>query len=550
MFYCSMFKLSSMNLNAFSFKAQTRQTAYIKSPLRALNMDEFVLRNKPSNGSKLSIYYYNDTHGNTDTMADVINNAKRFQENSKDSKDTTFILSAGDNCSGADAKKNEFVFDIMQNIMGVELSAVGNHEVDATGAGFYDAAKNKKTTFVATNVTFDDDNKMKDFVKKSVIKEKNGIKYGFIGAMPIDFKMCTKEASQKGVHVMDLNHTVTALQNEINNLKSQGVQRIIMLSHVGYDADKEIVPQLDGVDIVIGGHTHSVIDGAKKNENVLKSKSGEPVIITQGGENGHYYGILNVEFDNKGILTKVNNNLVSTQNKSKNPVIEYVKTQILGISPHVGTIKQSEPLPKNRRIEPSGWTELMADAMRSELDCDIAIINSANTRKVPKEGNLTERDVMESAPMKNNLLKVKITQKQLVEAVKNAAKNTMTAQDGYPGLLQGSGFTYKIEDTGELLELKVLDKNGQYVSVDINNPSEDITYTAVYDSFVAKKDGETPELAPKFKAQEFDFDKDYTMCQYISKLKDKEAIVVKRDNRIEIVQTSKEKQKGSSIRNI
>ena len=283
---------------------------------------------------------------------------------------------------------------------------------------------------------------------------------------------------------------------------------------------------------------------------MLKSKSGEPVIITQGGENGHYYGILNVEFDNKGVLTKVNNNLVSTQNKSKNPVIEYVKTQILGISPHVGTIKQSEPLPKNRRIEPSGWTELMADAMRSELDCDIAIINSANTRKVPKEGNLTERDVMESAPMKNNLLKVKITQKQLVEAVKNAAKNTMTAQDGYPGLLQGSGFTYKIEDTGELLELKVLDKNGQYVSVDINNPSEDITYTAVYDSFVAKKDGETPELAPKFKAQEFDFDKDYTMCQYISKLKDKEAIVIKRDNRIEIVQTSKEKQKGSSIRNI
>ena len=42
--------------------------------------------------------------------------------------------------------------------------------------------------------------------------------------------------------------------------------------------------------------------------------------------------------------------------------------------------------------------------------------------------------------------------------------------------------------------------------------------------------------------EEFDFDKDYTMCQYISKLKDKEAIVIKRDNRIEIVQTSKEKQ--------
>jgi 2',3'-cyclic-nucleotide 2'-phosphodiesterase (5'-nucleotidase family) len=323
-----------------------------------------------------------------------------------------------------------------------------------------------------------------------------------------------------------------------------------MVSHVGYDTDKKIVSQLDGIDIVIGGHTHTVVQGADHNENVLKSKSGEPVIITQGGENGQYYGILNVEFDEKGILTKIDNNLVQTTNRSKSPIIEYVKNQDLGVSPHVGTIKQSEPLPSNRRIEPCGWTEMIADSMRAELDADIAIVNSANIRKVPKEGNLTQRDVMESAPMKNKLLKVKITQKQLVDAIKNAALNTMTAEDGYPGLLQGSGFTYKIEDTGKLLELNIVDKKGNVTPVDINNPKEDVTYSAIYDSFVAKADGETPELAPKFKAKEYDFDKDETMCKYLSKRDDKEAIVIKRDNRIEIVKTSKQIQKDNNSRNI
>ncbi len=538
MFYSGMLKLNLVNLNMPSFKAGSKQLhIYRGSALNALEMDEFVYRNRPSKTNKLSIYYYNDTHGNTDQMVDVINNAKKFQEKSKDTNDTTFILSAGDNCSGADPKKNEFIFNLMQNIMSVDVSAVGNHEVDATDKGFFDAAKDKNITFVATNVEFSDENKMKNIVKKSIVKEKNGVKYGFIGTMPIDFKTCTKEESQKGLEVMDLDHTIIALQDEINNLKAQGVSRIILLSHTGYDVDKKIVSQLDGVDIVVGGHTHSVVEGAKRNENVLKSKSGEPVIITQGGENGQYYGILNVQFNNNGQLTKVNNNLIQTTNRAKSPVIEYVKNQDLGESPHVATIKQSESLPKNRRMEPSGWTEMMADSMKAELDGDIAIINSANIRKVPKEGNLTQRDVMESAPMKNKLLKVQITQKQLVDAVKNASLSTMTSPDGYPGLLQGSGFSYKIDDKGKLLEFNIIDKKGNVTPVDVNNPSEDITYTAIYDSFVAKADGETPELAPKFKAQEFDFDKDETMCKYLSKRADKEGLVIKRDNRIEIVKT-------------
>ena len=56
----------------------------------------------------------------------------------------------------------------------------------------------------------------------------------------------------------------------------------------------------------------------------------------------------------------------------------------------------------------------MADSMKNELGTDIAIINSANIRKVPQIGTITENDITESAPMKNKLIKTKLTQKQLV----------------------------------------------------------------------------------------------------------------------------------------
>ena len=514
--------------------------------LNTLNFNNFKSTTKPATksnspaNSKLSIYYYNDTHGNSDQMAGVVDSAKQFKRTNTGK--AHFVLSGGDNISGGDVQKNRFIGHLMENIMGVDVSAVGNHEMDAAKKGFFDIAKTEKTQYVATNVDFDDEHPMDEVIKKSIIKEQDGIKYGFVGAMPVDFKSCTKTEVQKGIEICDFEESVEEIQEEIDKLKQQGVNRIILLSHSSYDTDKQYAQNLSGVDIIIGGHSHTKVNGAKQGENLVYSKSGEPVIITQAGENGKFYGILNVEFNDNGILTKIENQLLESKNKLKNPVIEYIKNQDLGQSPKIGVLSEVDPLPPNRRIEPCAWTSVMADSMKNELDADIALINSANIRKVPQIGVLTERDVTESAPMKNNLIKTKLTQKQLVEAIKNAAKKTMTASNGEPGLLQGSGFTYAIDDKGELLEMNIVAKDGTKTPIDINNPSETITYSAIYDTFTCKADGETPELAPKFEVQEFNFDKDKTMMDYLSKRNDKENLVIKYDDRIQIRKTSQQKQ--------
>lgn len=505
-----------------------------------------AIKNNQKPNNKVSIYYYNDTHGNSDQMAGLINSAKQFKK--QNANNPHFILSAGDNVSGGDTQKNRFIGHLMENIMGVQVSAIGNHEMDAAAKGFFDVAKTEKTQYVASNVDFDDEHPMDEVVKKSIIKEQNGIKYGFIGAMPIDFKTCTKAEVQKGIEIANFEESVEEIQEEIDNLKSQGVNRIILLSHSGYDTDKQYAQNLSGVDIIIGGHSHTKLEGAKQGENLVYSKTGEPVIITQAGENGKFYGILNVEFNNNGILTKIENQLLESNHKLKNPVIEYIKDSDLGKSPKVGVLSEVDPLPPNRRIEPCAWTSVMADSMKTELNADISLINSANIRKVPQVGVLTERDITESAPMKNNLIKTKLTQKQLVEAVKNAAKKTMTASNGEPGLLQGSGFTYKINEQGDLLEMNIISQDGTKTPIDINNPSEQITYSAIYDTFTCKADGETPELAPKFEVEEFNFDKDKTMIDYLSKREDKEKLVIKYDDRIQILKTSQPQQPSNRNR--
>lgn len=494
-----------------------------------------VLSAKPAD--KLSIYYYNDTHGNSDQMAGLLESAKAFKQKNQLNKDTvSFVLSAGDNVSGGNNDKNGFIYDLMQNMMGVDVSAIGNHEMDATPDGFYEEIKDKKMQFVATNVDFEDNHPLNNVVKKSIIKEQNGQKYGFIGTMPLDFALRTKEDSKKGLEIDDFDDTVENLQEEIDELKKQGVNKIILMSHSGYETDKKFAKALDGVDVIIGGHSHSVVDGAVNNENMVMSKSNEPVIITQAGENGKYYGILEAEFDSNGIIKKVGNKLFENVNTKKSPTVEYIKDKSLGESPVVAQIDKIDPMPKNRRNEPCAWTDLVADSMRSELKTDIAIVNAANTRKVPQEGKLTRRDIEESSPMKNKLLKTTITQKQLVDAIKQAAKETMSDKEGVPGLLHVSGVKYKIDKQGNLLEMSVLDKNGNYSPIDINNPSQDVKYSACYDDFVAKEQGgEYPLLAPKFAVENFDFDKDETLARHLSKLTNKDNLVVTDDKRIEIV---------------
>lgn len=494
------------------------------------------LVHNPAKPSKLSILYYNDTHGNSDQMAGIFESAKLFKQKQQLNQDTvSFVLSAGDNVSGGNNKKNSYIYDLMQNLALVDASAVGNHEMDATHKGFYETLKDKKIKFVATNVEFDDDSPMKDIVKKSMVLEQKGERYGFVGAMPQDFKLCTKEDAQEGLEVEDFEGTVESLQKEIDNLKKQNINKIIMLSHSGYDMDVKLAQNLDGVDVIIGGHTHTVVDGATPSENVVKSKSNEPVLITQAGENGKYYGVMEAEFDNNGVIKKVGNKLYESTINKKSPLLEVVKSRMLGESPVVGKISKVDAMPQNRRTQPCAWTDLIADSMKAQMKTDIAIVNAANTRKIPQEGILTQRDVEESSPMKNKLLKTTITQKQLVEAVKQASKESMSDEDGVPGLLHFSGINYKIDKQGNLLEMTYIDKKGKTVSIDINNPSEKITYSATYDDFVARADGEYPLLAPKFKVERFEFDKDKTLCDYLSKSKNKDNLVITDDKRIEII---------------
>lgn len=500
----------------------------------------------PPKNSRLSIFHLNDLHGQTDNLHDVLLASREFD--SKQSKEVdTLKLSGGDNVSGGDSKKNLMIASFM-NAMKIDATAVGNHEFDAGAQELGSCIGANKAQFISSNMEIAAGNPLSGKISKSAIKEINGTKYGIVGLTAPDLMtVVTKKEVLNGVNIADTTKSAQDIQQEIDALRAQGTDRIILLSHSGYEFDKAFAQKLSGVDVIISAHSHDAIKSTKEGENLVRSASGEPVLIVQAGDNGRYYGICDIDFDANGIITSISNRITKTRSQ-KNPLIEYIKNANLGVSPTIANIKEIDPFPENKRKSPCAWSNLLADSMRAELGTDIAIVNSANTRKVPSAGPLTQRDVTESSPMHNKLMATTISEKELVAAIRAASLRSLGRDDGEPGLLQVGGLRYTVDTAGNLLDMNFIDKQGVQTQINVNAPSDKV-YTVALDNFVM--DGrEYPEL--KLQGREvktYDFDKDKTAMDFISKNSQSRSLVVKDDGRLKIMQTSMPLQSSNSMQN-
>lgn len=236
------------------------------------------------------------------------------------------------------------------------------------------------------------------------------------------------------IKVQDVNTTIQTVQNEVNKLKAQGINKIILLSHSGLSNDKRIAQETDGIDIIFSAHTHDLLKGVKEDNNLLYSKSGEPVVITQAGKNGDYIGILNADFDKNGVIKKVQNNIISTDDYIRPLYVKDSVEKIIGKPEVVGTVNEAVPMPKNILIEDNPHGNLIADAMRSELGTDIALLNAGNIRgRFIPNTKVDSRSISEITPFEDKMMILNLTEKQIVDAIKHGLKVSFNDKGNKPG---------------------------------------------------------------------------------------------------------------------
>ncbi|PHR69491.1 MAG: NAD nucleotidase [Arcobacter sp.] len=272
---------------------------------------------------KLSVFHVNDIHSHisSEAMKLKVDGVKTYMQiggyarmvnqlkKLKAKKPNSLVLNAGDTFQGtlfyslfkgkADAKA--------LNLISWDAYALGNHEFDDGDkalADFLDLLDDD-ITMLAANVVPDKGNilegKWSPYVIKTVGKEK-------IGIIGIDIVGKTIKSSNPSDEIKFSDETKTA-QKYINELKTMGINKIIVLSHQGYKNDLKMASALSGVDIIVGGDSHSLLGdfsnlGLKSTSNdyptIITSKDNKQVCVVQAWEYAHLLGDLDVVFDKQG----------------------------------------------------------------------------------------------------------------------------------------------------------------------------------------------------------------------------------------------------------
>ncbi len=500
---------------------------------------------KPDSTIHTSWLYVNDIHGKMTNMERIHNIAQEFDRipaevysaNFFTQKNNTspvhkFKVASGDIILGANYLHNKVASKFM-DWTGFIAATIGNHELDVAKPD--DLAKlidDANCNMLSINLEVDKNSPMYSRIKKSMIVNCGNQKVGLIGISPSDMLERGKmNATLKEFSIKDLDTTVQLLKDEVKNLQSQGVNIIALLSHSGNKNDKRIAKEVQGVDLIFGAHTHELITGIKEGENLFYSKTGEPVIITQAGQDGEAMGILNVDFDQNGVIKKAQNNIIKTRTFNRPLYIKDTVESILGKPETIGKVKSAPHPPEDRLVESNPHAYIIADAMRSELGTDISILNSGNIRGSFSEGPIDTRLISDITPFEDKMWVLSLTEKQIVDSVKVGLKS-LTTPTHKPGILYVSGLKYKANKQGELLEMEFIDKNNQTHKIDINNPDNNKKYTVACDDFYATggngylKADNLDEIVLK----KYPIDKDKLACEHIKKLQ--QPIEIKEDNRI------------------
>jgi len=209
----------------------------------------------------------------------------------------------------------------MMNTVCFDTFTLGNHEFDKGDTElktFIERLQTNecKTPAISANVKFGENSALNpaksDLVKPYVVVQRDEQPIGIVGLTVAEK---TKTASSPDADTT-FESELTAAQRAIDELTAQGVNKIVIASHIGYGLDKTLIPQLKGVDVVVGGDSHTLLGPDSMNTDykvgttggtyaeALKNADGDTTCLVQAWEYSQIVGELNVKFDDQGRVTE------------------------------------------------------------------------------------------------------------------------------------------------------------------------------------------------------------------------------------------------------
>lgn len=399
----------------------------------------------------------------------------------KESPNTLFLF-AGDTISPSvesNTYKGAQMIDAW-NAVGVDFAVFGNHEFDFGPDVLMQRMKESHFTWLGANVVDVKTGKTFADTPPFVIREFQGVKLGLFGLTLPE----TKNTSRPGADVEFKDSCETA-RKTVAEMKAQGATVIVALTHLSMAEDKALAHCVEGIDLIIGGHEHTLLQSLSERTPIFK-------MTADAREMGRIE--LNINSASGKLqsmdwqIIPVNSQVTEDAEFAK--VMSKYDALMKELAVPVGrTSVALNAKSKQSRTQETNVGDFIADAFRRATGADVALVNGGSIRAddIIPAGDLTEREVLSMLPFADPIVKLEVTGEVLRKALENGV--SQSAEQGEPGRFpQVSGLRFSFDARRPA--------GSRVTSVTVGGqPLDDKkTYTLATSSFVALQGGDGYEM--------------------------------------------------------
>lgn len=479
-----------LGATALTFFAGFAGTAYADFTLNILHINDFHSRFDPITGTD------SNCDAETDAAGECFGGIARLKTiiddtRAKYANGNSLLLSAGDNFQGSlyyTTYKSKVVSDFF-NQMGFDVVATGNHEFDDGPEEFMKFIEAAKFPIIGGNFDVSRDPNLAGKIKGSYVIEVGGEKIGIIGATTED----TPDIASPGDNV-EFTDVIQYVRGASEALDAAGVNKIILLSHIGYTIDQQVAASLPLVDVIVGGHSHTLLSNTDEKAagpypTMVKNPEGIEVPVVQANQYGKYLGDIAITWDDNGVVTKAEGApfLIDASVKGNADFAAQLADLAGPIAEMTGKVIGSSTAPLEGAREVCRAMEcsmgnLLADAILDRVadqGATIAFQNGGGIRSSIDAGEITVGDVLTVLPFSNTLATVQVSGGDVIEALENGVSDVENGAGRF-AQVAGLKYSFDLKQAPGSRVSDVLVKDGDnWVPID-----EEATYTVVTNNYV------------------------------------------------------------------
>ncbi len=389
----------------------------------------------------VTIIHLNDIHSQIDNFGRL----KSLVDSLEKGNPNVLIFGAGDYFSGNPIvdfydPKGLPMIELMNKI-GFDVACFGNHEFDYGQKSLQYLRLRSQFPYISSNIIVNDTNTSLKAIQGQYSFNIDGLILTVIGTLQVNSNGMPSSSPDK-LNGIKFEESFSAIEGALRKVEGKP-NALIALTHLGYSTDSLLALKYPQFNLIIGGHTHTLI---------MEPKRVNGVAITQTNGNMKYAGIIKMHFSNDS-LTGITGEMFDLARIK--PDFEIQK--IIDVYNDDPVLNKTIAHTNKAITKPFELGLLICDALKSKYKTDFAFQNYGGMRidKIDT-GAIKTKDILSLLPFGNTVTVISIT----IEELKGIMKKSWEMEEASPSIISGGKAELDIEN-GKVIKVKIKDKTGK-----------------------------------------------------------------------------------------